>query len=71
MHYLYRYVCILNVFFICVYGQLSAIKNLLLLLSIESILTQFRNINMWCQNVIFPKTKDGAQPRKFLKNCTI
>ena len=29
MHYLYRYVCILNVFFICVYGQLSAIKNLL------------------------------------------
>ena len=20
---------------------------------------------------IFPKTKDGAQPRKFLKNCTI
>ena len=29
MHYLYRYVCILNVFFfICVYGQLSAIKNL-------------------------------------------
>ena len=32
MHYLYRYVCILNVFFICVYGQLSAIKNLLLLL---------------------------------------
>ena len=31
MHYLYRYVCILNVFFICVYGQLSAIKNLLLL----------------------------------------
>ena len=30
MHYLYRYVCILNVFFICVYGQLSAIKNLLL-----------------------------------------
>ena len=35
MHYLYRYVCILNVFFlyffIYVYGQLSAIKNLLLL----------------------------------------
>ena len=30
MHYLYRYVCILNVFFIYVYGQLSAIKNLLL-----------------------------------------
>ena len=28
MHNLYRYVCILNVFFICVYGQLSAIKNL-------------------------------------------
>ena len=22
-------------------------------------------------NVIFPKTKNGAQPRKFLKNCTI
>ena len=35
--------------------------------SIESILTQFRDINMWCQNVIFQKTKDGAQPRKFLK----
>ena len=32
MHYLYRYVCILKFFFICVYGQLSAIKNLLLLL---------------------------------------
>ena len=31
MHYLYRYICILNVF-IYVYGQLSAIKNLLLLL---------------------------------------
>ena len=30
MYYLYRYVCILNVFFICVYEQLSAIKNLLL-----------------------------------------
>ena len=29
MHYLYRYVCILNVFFIHVYGQLSAIKNLI------------------------------------------
>ena len=28
-----RYVCILNVFFIYVYGQLSAIKNLLLLLT--------------------------------------
>ena len=35
MHYLYRYVCILNVFFICVYGQLSAIKNLLLLLLLK------------------------------------
>ena len=22
-------------------------------------------------NVIFQKTNDGAQPRKFLKNCTI
>ena len=39
--------------------------------SIESILTQFRDINMRCQNVIFQKTKDGAQPRKFLKNRTI
>ena len=29
MHYLYRYICILKVFFIYVYGQLSAIKNLL------------------------------------------
>ena len=30
MHYLYRYICILKVFYICiVYGQLSAIKNLL------------------------------------------
>ena len=29
MHYLYRYVCILNGFFIYVYGQLSAIKNIL------------------------------------------
>ena len=28
----------------------------------------FRNINMRCQNVIFPKTKDSAQPRKFLEN---
>ena len=27
MHYLYRYVCILNVFFIYVNGQLSAIKS--------------------------------------------
>ena len=36
MHYLYRYVCILNVFFICVYGQLSAIKNLLLLLLLRA-----------------------------------
>ena len=35
MHYLYRYVCILNVFFICVYGQLSAIKNLLLLIPVN------------------------------------
>ena len=32
MHYLYRYVCILNVFFIYVYGQLSAIKNLLFII---------------------------------------
>ena len=29
MHYLYRYICILNVFLIYVYGQLSAIKNVL------------------------------------------
>ena len=35
--------------------------------SIESILTQFRDINMWCQNVIFQKSKDGAQPRKFFE----
>ena len=27
-------------------------------------LTQFRDINMSCQNVIFQKTKDGAQLRK-------
>ena len=26
---------------------------------------------MLCQNVIFQKTKDGAQPRNFWKNCTI
>ena len=36
MHYLYRYVCILNVFFIYVYGQLSAINNLLLLTIINN-----------------------------------
>ena len=29
MHYVYRYICILNVF-IYVYGQLSAIENLVL-----------------------------------------
>ena len=42
--------------------------------SIESILTQFWDINMWCQNVSyikFQKTKDDAQPRKFWKNRTI
>ena len=33
MHYLYRYICILNDF-IYVYGQLSAIKNLLITRSI-------------------------------------
>ena len=39
--------------------------------SIESILTQFRDINMGCQNVIFQKTKNGAQPRNFLNNYTL
>ena len=38
MHYLYRYVCILNVFFINVYEQLSAIKNLLLYIYIISVM---------------------------------
>ena len=46
MHYLYRYVCILNVFFICVYGQMSAIKNLLLL---------FKHINIFLlKNIKLP-----------------
>ena len=31
LHYVYRYICVINVF-IYVYGQLSAIKDLLLLL---------------------------------------
>ena len=35
--------------------------------SIESILAQFRDMNMWCQNVIFQKIKDGAQPRNFFE----
>ena len=34
MQYLYKYVCILNVFFIYVYGQLSAIKNLLFIIKV-------------------------------------
>ena len=29
MHYLYRYICILNIIYIYIYGQLSAKKNLL------------------------------------------
>ena len=38
MHYLYRYVCILNVFFIYVYEQLSAIKNLYIIIIVFSYL---------------------------------
>ena len=45
MHYLYRYVCILNVFFICVYGQLSAIKNLLLLLLLRQMSLKYASIH--------------------------
>ena len=60
MHYLYRYVCILNVFFfICVYGQLSAIKNLFseplfdvinsmttCMIMLNALLTTVKNTNM-------------------------
>ena len=52
MHYLYRYVCILNVF-LYVYGQLSAIKNLLLLLL---KFRTYRTIISKSRNFKFPKT---------------
>ena len=45
MHYLYRYVCILNVFFICVYGQLSRLKL--------SVYKLNRQVIVFCYNETF------------------